>query len=401
MPGVSEITEKNRLEFSLLHRLMLLFQRPAGWPLWRLLLLALLLAVLVGLAWSVPAADWPWPALAALVSFLFFGADLLLLWSLPRRNLSFGPWQAQTIVLAVPRTIAAVMLALSVPWLGAGRALGLLFAVQILGSTLLYWGAIVEPFRLSLSRLELRLPGLPAGAPPLRLLHISDLHVERLTRREQRVLELAAEAQPDLILISGDYVNLSYNVDETTHRQLRHLLRQLDAPYGVYATLGSPPVDLPDVIPSLFVDLPVRLLRDEWTCLDLPHGRQLVLLGLDCTHDIEVDAGRLDRVLQQAPNGVPRVLLYHSPELMLQAAEHGLDLYLCGHTHGGQVRLPVYGALLTSSQLGRAYVMGHYRLDKTNLYVSRGVGLEGLSAPRVRFLSPPEITLVTLHSASD
>jgi predicted MPP superfamily phosphohydrolase len=84
---------------------------------------------------------------------------------------------------------------------------------------------------------------------------------------------------------------------------------------------------------------------------------------------------------------------------MPQAVAHGLNLYLCGHTHGGQVRLPIYGALLTSSQLGKRYEMGHYREDDTHLYVSRGLGLEGLSAPRVRFLCPPEMTLVTLRPA--
>ncbi len=69
---------------------------------------------------------------------------------------------------------------------------------------------------------------------------------------------------------------------------------------------------------------------------------------------------------------------------------------LCGHTHGGQVRLPLIGPILTSSQLGRRYVMGLYEEGGTRLYNSRGVGLEGLSAPRVRFLAPPEMTLVEI-----
>ena len=98
-----------------------------------------------------------------------------------------------------------------------------------------------------------------------------------------------------------------------------------------------------------------------------------------------------------APPSVPDVLLYHSPELMPQAVQMGIDLYLCGHTHGGQVRMPIIGPLLTSSNLGRDYVMGHYEEEQTDLYVSTGVGLEGLSAPRVRLLAPPEITLVTLR----
>jgi predicted MPP superfamily phosphohydrolase len=82
---------------------------------------------------------------------------------------------------------------------------------------------------------------------------------------------------------------------------------------------------------------------------------------------------------------------------MPQATEEGIDLYLCGHTHGGQVRLPLIGPLLTSSHLGRQYVMGLYRSGRTHLYVSRGVGLEGLSAPRVRLLTRPEITMVTIR----
>ena len=83
---------------------------------------------------------------------------------------------------------------------------------------------------------------------------------------------------------------------------------------------------------------------------------------------------------------------------MPQAVAHGIDLYLCGHTHGGQVRLPLIGPLLTSSKLGRRYVMGHYREGATHLYVSRGVGFEGLGAPRVRLLCPPEIALVEVSA---
>jgi hypothetical protein len=156
-------------------------------------------------------------------------------------------------------------------------------------------------------------------------------------------------------------------------------------------------VDLRQVIVPVLQSLPLRLLRDEWTTVDLKTGGSLVLMGLDCSHHLDQDSQRLAEVAATAPNGAPRMLLYHSPELMPQASRHNVDLYLCGHTHGGQVRLPLIGPILTSSQLGRRYVMGHYCEGSTHLYVSRGVGMEGLSAPRVRLLAPPEITLVTLH----
>jgi hypothetical protein len=73
-----------------------------------------------------------------------------------------------------------------------------------------------------------------------------------------------------------------------------------------------------------------------------------------------------------------------------------IDLYLAGHTHGGQVRLPVWGAIITMSAYGKQYESGLYQLNPTTLYVSRGIGLEGLSLPRVRFLCPPEMVLIEL-----
>jgi predicted MPP superfamily phosphohydrolase len=81
------------------------------------------------------------------------------------------------------------------------------------------------------------------------------------------------------------------------------------------------------------------------------------------------------------------------------AQQYPVDLYLCGHTHGGQVRLPIYGAIITSSSLGKRYEMGPYVEQDTTLYISRGIGLEGLSAPRMRLLCPPEIILFSLSGS--
>jgi len=91
------------------------------------------------------------------------------------------------------------------------------------------------------------------------------------------------------------------------------------------------------------------------------------------------------------------LLLYHTPDLMPQAVRAGVDLYLCGHTHGGQIRLPLIGALVTSSRFWKRYEMGRYVEGNTTLYVNRGLGMEGFGAPRARFLCPPEIALLELR----
>ncbi len=388
------------LEHGWLHKIMVLFHQPVHWPGWLLVVLLLALSVISGSLWYLITKDKESAQNITILLGLLMTAAMTLLISLPQRGISFGPWKAQFTVLVIPRLLFTMLAALVGAWLGIDWGIVLFLCLQLLAMAALVWGAEIEPFQLRMTEFLMFSDRLPSGSDPIRVLHISDLHLERLTKREENVVELARKAKPDLIVISGDYVNLSYNRDPKTHAQVRQLLGQLRAPYGVYATLGSPPVDLRETVAPLFDGLPISLMRHAWQKVEMGNGRQLILLGMDCTHHLPTDASRLTHLVNSAPNDAPQLLLYHSPELMPEAVEYGIDLYLCGHTHGGQVRLPFIGPLLTSSQLGRKFVMGLYRHGRTHLYVSRGIGLEGLSAPRVRFLCPPEMTLVTIRPFS-
>jgi predicted MPP superfamily phosphohydrolase len=386
---------------STFHKVMVFFHRPVNWPAWLVLAVAALMTLLAGSGWWLLTRDLPVSLLIVVALYLFMLGDAAVLQALPRRGISFGPWKGQLFSLALPRVLAMLLLAVAAVWLGVVLSVGLALLVQLLASVALGWGALIEPAQLRLTHLVVSSDRLPADARPWRLLHITDLHLERPGRREAQLLDYVRTLQPDAIFITGDYLNLSYQRDPRSHDELRRLLGQLAAPYGVYATLGSMAVDLRDVVPPLFRGLPLSLLRCEAASIGTGEN-QLLVLGLDCTHHLPTDARRLEAMLANAlagaaaPADLPRILLYHSPELMPQATKQEIDLYLCGHTHGGQVRLPLIGPLITSSQLGRQYVMGHYRCRRTHLYVSRGVGLEGLSAPRVRFLCRPEVTLITL-----
>jgi predicted MPP superfamily phosphohydrolase len=387
------------LEEGFFHKVLLLFHRPATWSLWQVGLGGLLLASIVFIVWVLITRDASVALVAGLIFVLYVLTDAWLLRSLPVQKISFGPWQSQLFALALPRFFVAVMASIITIFLGNGWGLFIMAFGQLIGSVALAYGAVVEPFRLAITTLDIETSQLPYDAAPIRILHISDLHVERLTIREENLLQLVRQAQPDLILITGDYLNLSYTNDPESHAQVRQLLGQLSAPYGVFATLGSPLVDIRDVVTPLFDDLPVCLLVNEWEQIQLGDDRRVVLLGLDCSHHLPTDRRRLADLITASPDNGPMILLYHAPDLMPEASQHEVDLYLCGHTHGGQVRLPGYGAILTSSQLGKRYEMGLYRSGRTHMYVSRGVGLEGLSAPRVRFLAPPEITLVTMRGS--
>lgn len=116
-------------------------------------------------------------------------------------------------------------------------------------------------------------------------------------------------------------------------------------------------------------------------------------MGISCSHDPAVDGARLVSVLNGDDPENFTVLLYHTPDLAPEAAAQGIDLQLSGHTHGGQVRLPFFGAIYTSSLYGKRFESGRRQVQNLTLYITRGIGLEGKGAPRVRFLCSPEVIL--------
>jgi predicted MPP superfamily phosphohydrolase len=141
----------------------------------------------------------------------------------------------------------------------------------------------------------------------------------------------------------------------------------------------------------------VRWLRDEAVEIDV-RGQKLTLIGVTCLHDPVDDAARMAALVEQVSDDCFQVLLIHAPDIAPEAAQVGVDLYLCGHTHGGQWRIPGYGAVITSSAHGKRFEMGRYPVDNMTLYVSRGIGLEGCAAPRSRLFCPPEIILWAISS---
>ncbi len=354
-------------------------------------------------AWLALAAIacWPWDdlrLLAAATSLAFTLADGISLALLPRKGRSFGPVTPPLLALVIVRTLLAFTIGLlwkTLPGLLLSIGLNLVILLAAVYAT---W---IEPFHIGVTQAELRSPKLD-GHTPLRLLHVSDLHVERVTIREEKLLHLIEELAPDAVLLTGDYLTLSSVHNTVAQAEAHDLLARLCDAAGprcpVYAIPGSPPVDHPDIVPSIFRDLPLTWLVDEIQELDL-NGHNLRLAGLRCTADRSRDAPRLYHLLESNPAQSPfTLLLYHSPDLMPEAVELGVDLYLCGHTHGGQIRVPLFGAVFTSSDFGKRYEMGRYEENDTTLYVSRGLGMEGLGAPRARFLAPPEIILWTLSS---
>lgn len=376
------------------HTLLLLTEKPAQWAVWQLLPVPAVLAAVAGLIWARASGLAPvgWGVALGLLAFAL--GDWGFLAALPRRGVSFGAVQPPWLGLILLRWLLALAaVPLACRWLFP--TLTTLILGQLFVSVATAYGTLIEPFRLQVSRVEIQTGKLPNPGPPLRIVQLSDLHVERLTHRERALPALVAELEPDLVVLTGDFLSTSYHRDPKAMADLVDLLRQIRAPGGIYAVWGTPEVDLPHLLRPLLVDLGIVPLEDQAIEVVI-HGQQLWLVGVSCSQELVGDGARLCTLLAGAPPEAPSLLLYHTPDLMPQAASLGVDLYLAGHTHGGQWRMPGFGAILTSSKFWKRYEGGAYREGNTHLYVSRGIGMEGFGAPRARFFCPPEVVLVVL-----
>jgi predicted MPP superfamily phosphohydrolase len=386
------------------HALLLLTEKPGEWAPWKVAPIPLTLAAVSGLIWARTMGEAGWGWTVALGLLLFAAADWGLLALLPRLGVSFGAHQLPFMALTVLRWVIAMLAAALAVWWPL-PALVALALVQLLVWGVAAYGTLVEPFRVKVTHLEILSAKLSNPGPHLRIVQITDLHVERLTRRERNLPALVARLDPDLIVLTGDFLSTSYNGDPRALADLRTLLKQFHAPAGIYAVWGTVEVDLPQLLRPIFDELGIVVLEEGVAHVPAVkasteagdgRGHGLWLVGLSCTRDLDAAGARLRAQLADLPPDGFSLLLYHTPDLMPQAAALGVDLYLAGHTHGGQWRLPGFGAILTSSQYWKRYEAGFYHEGDSTLYVSRGLGMEGFGTPRARILCPPEVVAITL-----
>jgi uncharacterized protein len=223
----------------------------------------------------------------------------------------------------------------------------------------------------------------------LRIVHLTDIHHSLYTpiAEVERAVQLANRLRPDLVAMTGDYVTLS----PTYIGAVAQVLGKLRARLGVFAVLGNHDfqVDADAITRALEVHR-IAVLRNRHRALRAGRDR-LWLVGVD---DLWWAADDLDAAMTRIPARDPKILLCHNPLGIHMAARHGIDLVLSGHTHGGQVRLPVVRKIFGRSKLGLRFVEGWNRLDGTQIYVCRGIGKVLLP---LRVGCPPEIACLRLR----
>ena len=242
-----------------------------------------------------------------------------------------------------------------------------------------------EPFHVIEERIWLN--GLPEYFSGLRIVQVSDIHhglflpIERL----EGAVEKANQLDADVVALTGDFVTYSRRYIEPAAR----VLGRLRARYGVVAVLGNHDfrVDA-DAVAAALGRNRIEVLRNRHTSLRFA-GEALYLAGVD---DYGY-GGDVRLALRGVPQGAATLLLAHNPRIISHAARRGVSLVLSGHTHGGQVNLPVLGTVYGRSPERLRYKIGWDRLGATQIYVSRGIGTIVLPW---RLRCPAEITHLEL-----
>lgn len=241
--------------------------------------------------------------------------------------------------------------------------------------------------RLVIREQTWKLPTLPAAFSGLRLLHLSDLHVDMLPATLHAIIETVRQLDYDLCVMTGDYRGKTFGDIASCIHGMTQLRTHLSSP--IYAVLGNH--DSIAMLPALEA-LDMRLLMNEH-CLLERNGQYLQIAGIDDAHFFGVDD--IQQAISCDITPALRILLSHTPEVFREAARAGVDLFLCGHTHGGQICLPGGIPLTLDARCPRFVGKGRWNYGGMHGYTSVGAGSSVVS---LRLNCPPEITLHTLSN---
>ena len=264
----------------------------------------------------------------------------------------------------------------------AVRLRRIILGLAAFGTLCIAYGFLIEPNWLQVTHVRIESDKLKAGSRPIRIVHISDLHSESKPRLEGRLPGIIAAEKPDLIVFTGDSLNEPEGLPV-----FKRCLTKIAAIAPTFAVRGNWDAwywsDL-----DLFGGTGARELKGEAVKVEV-RGTPVWLAGVPVEGEHSIGT-----VLDSIRAGEFSVFLYHYPDEIEEVAARKVDLYCAGHVHGGQIALPFYGALVTLSRYGKRFESGLYRVGETQLYVNRGLGMEGGDAPRVRFCARPEVTVI-------
>ncbi len=239
---------------------------------------------------------------------------------------------------------------------------------------------------INISKIALEYSNLPSAFDGFRLLHLSDLHIDHIPGFASIINDKVKQLEFDICFLTGDYrKDLSGSI---THiiKPFKILAGYIQAPFGTFAVLGNHDTYL---MAQYDKEVGIELLVNESVEIE-KDGQKILVTGTDDPFNYYTEQAML---CLDTKGYDFKIALVHTTELATTAATNNYDLYLCGHTHGGQICLKNGFPLISHQFEGKRFNHGQWRIGKMTGYTSKGVGVSGIP---IRFNCPAEITLITL-----
>ncbi len=280
---------------------------------------------------------------------------------------------------------------------GDNRVRRIIRLIFLMSVVILAYGLWIEPYLVQVREIEIVDPAAARAWGDVRLMHISDLHISQPARREERLLKIINQQQPDIIFITGDLAQWNTDPAPTIN-----FLSKLAAPLGIYAVLGDADYSSgrrhclfchPDINFSRQRAHP-RFLQNEIIRIELNHNKTMLVAGISPVKSRDNLAGL---PLPDNP-AEPVLLLSHFSRPFVDAGKKRIKLCLSGDTHGGQIIMPMILWRKLSGKGDPDHRAGLYKIGKSWLYVNRGLGVTARFP--IRLGVRPEVTIITFKAGS-
>ena len=239
---------------------------------------------------------------------------------------------------------------------------------------------------ITVNTLDLHFPKLPASFDGYRVLHLTDPHLDTLNGTGALICEKIKDLKIDLCVLTGDYRLRTYGGYKQILDPMKKILDAVNAKDGIIGTLGNHD---PHVLVGDLEAMGMTVLINETRTITR-ENEQIAVTGLDDPHNYYTR--QAEEALAASADGF-KMALVHSPEMYDVAERNGYQLYLCGHTHGGQICLPGGYPIITHLRNGKKFARGLWQFNKMKGYTNQGCGVVGIPA---RFNAQSEVALITL-----
>ncbi len=258
-------------------------------------------------------------------------------------------------------------------------------AFKMLG---IYERGVKNALEIKVKEIVFNFPDLPSAFDGYKILFLVDLHLDGIEGFTDRVLHVIREIPSDVCVLGGDYRMETYGPFAEALYQLRRLLPEIHTSDGIFAILGNH--DCVEIVETLREDGIYFLINDAQSIER--NGKRIWLVGVDDPHYFKCH--NLADAFSDVPPGEFSIFFAHSNEIYKEALEYSPKLYICGHSHGGQILFPHIGPIFTHSSAPRHMFAGHWNYGNMRGYTSGGVGVSGVP---VRFNTRGEVTVITLR----